>query len=82
MYLIMNRIICDGTNRTQIICIAGINIQQNPPKQVKLFKGKYSHSPSWINQGEKTNPTQPNQNQPKLLLSMHRYCVNLITWEN
>lgn len=38
MYLIMNRIICEGTYRTQIICITGINIQQNPPKHAKLLK--------------------------------------------
>lgn len=75
----MNHIICEGTNRTQIICIAGINIEQNPPKHVKLFKGKHSHSLSWINQGEKTNPIQPNQDQPKLFLSTYRYCVILIT---
>lgn len=62
MCLIMNRIICEGTYRPQIICITGVNIQQNPPKHVKLFKGKYSSSPSWINQGEKN---QPNATKPK-----------------
>lgn len=82
MYLIINRIVCEGTYRTQIICTTGINIQQNTPKHVKLFKGKYSSSPSWINQGEKTKPTQQNQNQPKLCLNIHSYCVILITWEN
>lgn len=58
MYLIINCIICEGTYRTRIICITGINTQRNPPKHEKLFKGKYSSSPFWINQGKKTPTNQ------------------------
>lgn len=42
---------CEGTHGTQIICITGVNSQQNPPK---LFKWKHNPSPSWVNQ---VNPT-------------------------
>lgn len=71
---IINCIICEGTYGTWIICVTGINIQQNPPKHVELVKGKYSSSPSWINQGKKkTNPKRqktPNQTVFKHVLEL------------
>lgn len=53
MYLIINCIVCEGTYGTGIICVAGVNIQQNPPKHVQLFKREHGGSSSSGTEGKR-----------------------------